>query len=78
MYFWHGCVKFLSLRIADFADFTVFASESPITPNQRYECHLGIPRITRMNADKIPALGFLVRPCLSSAITPHVCYLCYL
>ncbi len=26
-------------------------SESRITPNQRYECRLGIPRITRMDAD---------------------------
>ncbi len=28
-----------------------FHSESQITPNQRYECRLGIPRITRIFAD---------------------------
>ena len=40
------------------ADFFSESRITRITPNQRYECHLGIPR---MNADKIAALGFLVK-----------------
>ena len=47
-------------------------TESRITPNQRYECHLGIPRITRIRPLH---LIVLLREHLSAAITISGWYL---